>query len=220
LFNYLSVLSFAYPPGPYPGGVLDIRSVTGTGLDDTAALFGSDPEASGCSCVWFIIPVRQYHDGGAAANRAIFCELAQASSTPVGLLAREDGDPVGWCAAGPRRRYARAIKTPSYGRPDPAEHDSVWLVPCFYIRRDARGRGISRALLNGAVDLASAAGAEAIEGFPFAGEGRRSGRGLQVGVEGLFASCGFSVIRSSGSRVVMRRELGPGEAVSAGRQGR
>jgi hypothetical protein len=64
-------------------------------------------------------------------------------------------------------------------------------------------------LLEGAVDLARRRGAPAIEGFPLAGSGRRSGGSdLMTGVEPLFASCGFEVVdRPSDNRVVMRREL-------------
>lgn len=115
---------------------------------------------------------------------------------------------VGWCAVGPRRRYARAVRTPTFKGRDPNEDDAVWLVPCFFVHRDARRAGVSRALLEAAIRLAQEHGATAIEGFPYAGSKRRSGGDLQVGFEPLFASCSFSVARRpSGNRVVMRREL-------------
>lgn len=64
------------------------------------------------------------------------------------------------------------------------------------------------ALLEGAVGLARAHGASAIDGFPLAGDGRRSGGDLQVGVEPLFAACGFEAVRRpSANRVIMRRDL-------------
>src|SRR5688572_11521664 len=158
--------------------------------------------------MWFIIPVAQYHAEGAAANRTRFCDLVESSEAPVGLLAYRDGEAVGWCAAGPRSRYVRALRVPSFKGRDPSEDESVWLVPCFYIHRDARRAGVSRALLEGAVKLARDHGAIAIEGFPFA-RGAKLLRESMVGLEATFESCGFSVTRRpSSTRVGMRKDLG------------
>ncbi|MGH2811626.1 MAG: GNAT family N-acetyltransferase, partial [Actinomycetota bacterium] len=102
----------------------------------------------------------------------------------------------------------RALRVPSFKGRDSAEDESVWLVPCFYIRKDVRREGVSRALLEGAVALARENGAVAIEGYPFA-RGARLSRESMVGVESLFTSCGFKVTRRpSSTRVVMRKLLG------------
>ena len=157
--------------------------------------------------MWFIIPVVQYHAGGPDANRQLFRDLVSDSNKPIGLLAYRDGEAVGWCAAGPRSRFVRALRIPSFKGRDPSEDDSVWLVPCFYIRKGARREGVARALLQGAIDLAVRAGAPAIEGFPYA-SGAKLSKDSMVGVENLFASCGFDVSRRpSATRVVMRRNL-------------
>jgi GNAT superfamily N-acetyltransferase len=188
--------------------MIEVKPLTQDLLPDAAAIFDSSPETSGCSCMWFLIPYKQYHAGGPAANRQLFHQLVESSETPAGLLAYRQGAPVGWCAAGPRSRFARALNVPSFKGRDPAEDDSVWLAPCFYVRKDARREGVSRALLEAAVTLAREHGATAIEGFPFA-RGAKVGRESMVGVEALFASCGFAVTRQpSPARVVMRRDLG------------
>ena len=59
-----------------------------------------------------------------------------------GLLAYEEGDPIGWCAAAPRERYARPDnpRARTYGRLDGRPS---WVVTCFFIRRDRRGMVIS-----------------------------------------------------------------------------
>lgn len=140
-------------------------------------------------------------------NHRLFCDLVEDRAEPVGLLAYRDGEVVGWCAAGPRSRYVRALRTPTFKGHDPAEDETVWLVPCFYVRREARREGVIRALLEGAVDLARKHEATAIEGFPFASGAKRS-KDIMVGLEPLFASCGFSATRRpSPARVVMRRQL-------------
>lgn len=186
---------------------IEVRPLTHELLPDAEAIFDSSPETSHCSCMWFIIPYVQYRAGMPGGNRELFCALVQGSNEPVGLLAYRDGEGVGWCAAGPRTRFARALGVPSFKGRDRSEDESVWLVPCFYVRRDARRQGVSRALLEAAVALAHQHGAAAIEGFPFA-RGAKVGRESMIGVEALFAACGFAVARQpSPTRVVMRREL-------------
>ena len=157
--------------------------------------------------MWFIIPVRKYHAAGGDGNRTSFCELIAASEQPLGLIAYLDREPVGWCAAGPRSRYARAIRTPTYKERDPDEDEDVWLLPCLFVREDARKSDLSEQLVRSAVRLAKEHGAVAIEAFPYTGRKRQS-KETQVGFEAVFSKCGFAVIgRPSASRVVVRLEF-------------
>lgn len=175
-------------------------------VPDLEALFGSDPIVDRCWCMWHIIRVADFHLAGREGNRAAFLQLLSESPQPLGLVAYEGRDPVGWCAAGPRVRFRRALATPTLKGREKGEDHTVWLVPCFFVREDARRQGVTRALLNGAVSMAKKAGATAIEGFPDA-TGKRVERGAR-GNEAAFASCGFAAVsRPSGARVVMRREL-------------
>jgi GNAT superfamily N-acetyltransferase len=157
--------------------------------------------------MWFIKPVKQYHDDGPDGNWADFKALVSASAVPLGLIAYYDGHPCGWCAAGPRSRYVRAIKTPTYYGRNPAEDEVIWLVPCVFIREDARGLGLCTALVVKAMEFAKSQGAKAIEAFPYAGSKKRS-RDTQVGFESVFAAIGFlEVSHPSESRIVMRATL-------------
>jgi GNAT superfamily N-acetyltransferase len=198
-----------------------VRPVTADLLPDLATLFGTNGTTTGCYCVWFLIPAKECHAGWGERNRVLFEERARAETRPTGLLAYVDGEPVGWCAAGPRSRYTRALRSPVLAAHDPAEDDQVWLVPCFFVRVGFRRRGVSRELLNQAIDLAAAHGAAAIEGFPLAGDKRRGSGEAFVGAEPLFASCGFSVVdRPTPTRVVMRRDLAPARRRGRGTSGR
>ena len=63
-------------------------------------------------------------------------------------------------------------------------------------------------LLREAVRLAEANLAIAIEGFPFSGSKLKSSGDTQIGIESVFAECGFTALRRpSDNRVVMRHEL-------------
>ncbi len=192
---------------------LAVETVTRERLGDLASLFGTNATTSHCYCTWFILSAAEckagWYDGG---NRTAFEARAAQESTPMGLLAYIDGQPVAWCAAGPRSRYERALRSNVLREHDPAEDDAVWLVPCFFVRTGFRRQGLMHALLDHAVDLAATHGATAVEGFPVSsdpGPGKRRSSGdLYVGAEPVFAACGFAVVsRPTPSRVVMRREL-------------
>jgi GNAT superfamily N-acetyltransferase len=188
--------------------MLTVHPMTGERLDDLATLFAATKTTTGCFCMWNILPAKVCSAGWSGANRVAFEAAVQAEPEPLGLLAYRDDEPVGWVAAGPRARYARALGSPILRAHDPAEDATVWLVTCFFVRRQARRTGVTRVLLQHAVDLARDSGAVAIEGYPLAGDARRPAGDAYVGVEPLYASLGFTVTdRPTEARVIMRRPL-------------
>ena len=186
---------------------VEIRAVGAALLPDVGELFESSATTRGCRCMWFLLSTKDMQAGWGEGNRGRFERLVAEAGEPVGVLAYDGGRAVGWCAAGPRSRYARTLRSPIMAGRDPAEDGDVWLVPCFFVRSGARRAGITRRLLDAAVAEAARHGARAVEGFPLAGAGpHRDDRYL--GTEPLFQACGFTpVTRPSARRVVMRREL-------------
>lgn len=185
-----------------------VHPVTTDRLADLAELFGTSKTTSGCYCMWNTLPAKQCQGGWSGANRRSFEEMAKTEAEPMGLLAYAAERPVGWISVGPRARFERMLRTPTLAGHDPAENESVWFVTCFFVRREARRTGVTRALLTAAVELAREHHATAIEGYPLAGERRRSSAEAFVGVEAMFASCGFEIIRQpTSARAIMRREL-------------
>ena len=178
---------------------LSIVPITVDRLNDLGRQFETDEVANRCWCMWFIIAVKDFHKAGAQGNRAKFAEIAANSDHPMGLIAFENDEPMGWVAVGPRSRYTRALKTPTCRGGDLADDSSSWLVPCFFVHDKARGSSLTRTLLEAAVQLANESGAEAIEGFPFSGEKRRSRGDIQVGFQSVFEACGFEVVRAPAS---------------------
>jgi GNAT superfamily N-acetyltransferase len=88
-----------------------------------------------------------------------------------------------------------------------AEDETVWLLPCVFVRAGHRGQGITHGLVRAAVELARREGASAIEGWPLAGSERRDADAF-LGREQVFDDLGFSCVeRPSAERVIMRLEL-------------
>ena len=124
-------------------------------------------------------------------RREAMTELARRSLAP-GLLAFEDGEPVGWVAVAPRGEFARVDESRTTPRVD---DEDVWVIPCITVRKEFRGRGVGVALIKAAVEYAIENGAPAVEAYPRAGSERIGDDKAYFGTEPLFAQAGFQVIR-------------------------
>lgn len=129
------------------------------------------------------------------------------SNATSGLLALQDGEPVGWCAVEPRIGYPRLLRNnrvPWDDRDEDKADGSVWAVTCFVTRVGFRKRGIASALTRATIDFARERGARAVEGYPMTTKQVILGE-LHVGTVGMFAAAGFvEVSRPTLRRVVMR----------------
>jgi GNAT superfamily N-acetyltransferase len=187
---------------------MDIHPLTPGRLDDLARLFDTNGVTRGCWCMFFLLTGREFSTGWGATNRARFEAYARDATVPPGLLAYRSGEPVGWCATGPRTRFERSLRSPLLRGRDPAEDDVVWLVACLFVRRDARREGVTARLVEAAVRLAHEHGATAVEAVPLVGGQRHPTSEAYVGTEAMFAACRFAVrARPSPRRLVMRRDL-------------
>lgn len=189
---------------------LDARPVGPGDLADLAALFGESRNTRHCWCMAFCTGRGQFALGWlTGGNRRRFEAMAADRGPPMGILASVSGEPVGWCACGPRSRYAVAESGRSklLQDRDRDEDENVWLLPCLFVRTENRGHGVTYALVRAAVELARREAAVAIEGWPSAGSDRRSEDEF-LGREKVFEDLGFHcVARPSPRRAIMRLEL-------------
>ena len=96
------------------------------------------------------------------------------------------------------------------GGRDRTEDESVWLLPCLFVRVDHRGKGVTYALVRAAVDLARREGASAIEGWPIAVSDRQAADAF-LGREKVFENLGFRCVeRPVPQRAIMRLEFRDG----------
>jgi GNAT superfamily N-acetyltransferase len=189
--------------------MVEVFPATAERVDDLAALFASNGTVAGCGCMFFLLTGREFNAGWRnSVNRDRLLAMVGHADPPMGVVAYRGGEPVGWCATGPRSRYGKAMRSPLYRSRDPTEDDAVWLLPCLFVRREARGSGLTHHLLAAAVRLAEAHRASAVEAFPLAGGERRPSGEAYLGTEAMFATLGFQPReRPSDRRVIMRLEL-------------
>jgi len=182
---------------------LEIRPVTADRWDDLERLFGPNGAYSNCWCTWWILPNREWEGTEPAARRALLRRLVAEGAEP-GLLAYLEGEPAGWCAVGPRDRYAR-LMSPRSRTFHPLDDGPSWVISCFFIARPARRKGLSAALLRAAVDHAFSHGAERIEAYPIDPAAQNPNTAnLFVGHLPTFLEAGFVEVARHGARPVVR----------------
>jgi GNAT superfamily N-acetyltransferase len=144
----------------------------------------------GCYCMWW----REERDIPRVQPRSAAAKHVVEQGPPPGLLAYEGETPVGWCAVAPRSAYPR-LNTARDTKPLDDDLDRVWVVPCFFVPEQWRGRGVSRILLAAAVDFAYRHGAEVVEGVPIDPDVvDRSPGASYTGTLPLFLASGFEEV--------------------------
>lgn len=191
---------------------ISIVSVADAPWDDVRTVFGTRGDPAGCWCQWFKQKHTDWTKTSPEERRAMLQEQVRECDPVPGLIAYLDGEPVGWCAVEPRTRYQRlrTTKVVSTGSPEAWEDQSVWAVTCFVVRVEYRRRGVSRALLDAAVEHAREHGARIVEGYPVdvAAKKKVSSADLYYGTLSTFEGSGFTLVsRPTSGRAVVQLEL-------------
>jgi GNAT superfamily N-acetyltransferase len=178
-------------------------------FDDVRVVIGPKrPDATVCWCLSYRLPSKLNNELRGPARGKKVQQLLKTG--PIGVLAYEDDEVVGWAAVAPRAEttFATNRKIPHVDDLD------VWSVWCIRVRPGHRKEGISHHLLQGAVAYARDAGAPAIEGYPVDNRGEKVDLTMAyVGTRALFEQAGFDKAADTTStldgfpRVLMRLAL-------------
>ncbi len=176
-------------------GHLSVRPLTAARLDDFATVLRGTSWGGGC---WDLHPrftaKQQLALAGAGSNerrRAALGRLAGRRRAP-GLLGYRDGKVSGWISIGPRFDYSRLAT--SRATP-PVDDVKVWVIPCMAVRPEARGQGVTVALIEAAVAYAAKRGAPAVEAYPRADGKRVHDDRAFIGTTAMFRRAGFRRVR-------------------------
>jgi GNAT superfamily N-acetyltransferase len=184
---------------------LAIRPLTPERWPDLVALFGPRGACAGCWCTWWRLARAEWKAGKGDANRGWLERYVRSGNVP-GLLAYSGGLPVGWVAVEPREAYPALDRSRTLARVDDAP---VWSITCFFVAREHRGEGLTRALVEAAVRRARAGGARIVEAYPAEYHGDVADAWVYTGAASTFLRLGFvEVARRSASRPIVRKTLG------------
>ncbi|SRR5579871_180284 len=177
---------------------LSVCPVTRERLDGLACFSERHGKFRYCSCMRWRMRSTDFSRSTKESRVAALSRLVH-DGQPVGVLAYEDGEPIGWCSVAPRESYHGLERYRSLARID---DQPVWSVVCFFVDRRYRRRGLTRALLDGAVAYAHSQGAKIVEGYPVAPGPRLY---TYMGAPSTFRAAGFRDVTLPGAtRPVVR----------------
>jgi GNAT superfamily N-acetyltransferase len=172
---------------------------------DLEALFGERGACDGCWCQFWKQSPAEYRAGRGEANRRALRRSVRRGELP-GLLAYAGDEAIGWVAVEPRASYRRLAVSRNLPVVD---ERPTWSIPCFFVTRGWRGKGVSARLLAEAVAWARRHGAPAVEGYPVDSQATLASAWLYTGTFSTFVEAGFTeVARRARTRPVVKKELG------------
>ena len=188
-----------------PARQLEFHEVGADTWSDLVRLMDSRGGPHYCWCLAWREPssVRKRLD---LAGRRASMEARVEQQTPVGILAYEDAEPVGWCSVAPRETYL------DLGGFDSSE--VVWSIVCFFVPRSQRGQGVGEALLEAAIATARSHGADVVEAYPVDPD---SPSYQFMGFVPMFERAGFHEVGRAGTRRHVMRLASPSKGPGAAR---
>ncbi|MGI0130312.1 MAG: GNAT family N-acetyltransferase [Thermoplasmata archaeon] len=115
----------------------------------------------GCWCIAFH---PQQEKGKTANQRRLAKHRLVMEGRAHAALVYDGDDAIGWCQFGstaelPGIKNRRKYEASQSSRPD-------WRITCFFVDRDRRGEGVTRAALRGALQEIAESGGGSVEGYP------------------------------------------------------
>jgi GNAT superfamily N-acetyltransferase len=181
-----------------------VKPLTPATWDGFERLFSTSGTCTGCWCTWWRLSSTDFRKFSREEKKDILRTIVQSGKTP-GLIAFDGAEPVGWVAVAPRTEFPRLERSKKLARVDDMP---VWSINCFFIEKNHRNSGLSRLLIEAAVDHAACNGATIVEAYPIDTREKVSSSRLYHGVAATFRALGFvEVARRDAEQPVMRKVL-------------
>jgi len=146
---------------------------------------------------------KEYEKSKGDQNRELLYQLVK-NNEPLGIIAFDGSEPVGWCSISPREKLPRLESSRLFKRIDDAP---VWGITCMFIKKEYRKRGLSPVLIKEASAYAFSKGAHVIEAYPVISSANKFMPDVfaYYGLVSAFEKAGFKKIKqASEARLIMR----------------
>jgi GNAT superfamily N-acetyltransferase len=172
---------------------------------DLEQLFEDGHPFPGCWCMYWRVKRREFEKNYGEENRKKFRRIVESGEVP-GILAYNDGRPVGWCSVAPREAFPVLDRSPVLKRVD---DEPVWSITCFFVAEPYRKKGLSKALILAALDHVEAEGGSVVEAYPLIPErSKNPSVSAYMGLLSTYLKLGFrEVTRRAPMRPVVRYYL-------------
>ena len=168
-------------------------------------LMGEKGGCGGCWCMAFRLPTKEFNENKYDGNKELMHSLVK-DQQPIGLLAICEDEPVAWLAMAPREDYIKIENSRTLIRVD---DKPVWSITCFFVKKEYRRVGVSKALIKGAIDFARQKDIQTLEAYPaLPYSAKVPDAFLWVGLLSSFLANGFKIVKQNGkSRAIVRLDV-------------
>jgi GNAT superfamily N-acetyltransferase len=172
---------------------------------DFERLFGPSGACGGCWCMFWKLRGKAFEEATGDIARQMHRSIVDAHIV-TGLLAYSNDEPVGWIAVEPRSAYFKLAHSRIL---TPVDDQEVWSVPCFFVEKKQRSKGLTIQLLRAAVDYVREQGGRIVEGYPVDAQENMPAPFIYTGTASAFQQAGFvEVARHSATRPIFRYVIG------------
>jgi len=166
-------------------------------------LFGSKGACGNCWCMSFRLRRQDFEAGKENdGNKKAMKNIVWAEQ-PAGILAFYEGQAIAWCAFAPRENFVKIENSRVHKRID---DKPVWSIPCFFIAKNFRRKGVSVELLRAVIDYARTKRIDTIEAYPaIPTQAKLPDAFAWIGLYKSFKRAGFKIVdRTSKHRPMVR----------------
>jgi GNAT superfamily N-acetyltransferase len=175
--------------------------------DKFVQLFGTKGACGNCWCMYYRIPKKEFTDGKKNDGNKQKIKKLVWDKKSAGIIGFYKEQPIAWCAFAPREVYLKIENSRVHKRID---DKPVWSIPCFFIEKNFRRKGISVAMLKAIIQYAKENNIGIIEAYPaIPTKGMLPDSFAWTGLYRSFERAGFEIAdRTSKNRPMVRYYTG------------
>ncbi|MBL7995575.1 GNAT family N-acetyltransferase [bacterium] len=179
--------------------------LTSARWEDFQRLFGERGACGGCWCMTWRLKKSEFDMHKGAGNKKLMKKIVWGGKEP-GIIAYNQGIPVGWCAVAPRTEFIRLEGSRVLA---PIDDLPVWSITCFFITKEFRRKGLSTELLKAVIAYGKKKKVKILEAYPAEPYTDNIPAAFAwTGIPSAFLKAGFTeAARRSKARPIMRYYL-------------
>lgn len=182
---------------------LRIEPLTKDNWSKFILLFGEKGACGNCWCMYYRLSKAAFAEGKLDDGNRNAMKALVWSGKPAGVMAFYEDIPVAWCAFAPREDFIKLEKSRIHKRID---DQFVWSIPCTFVDKRYRHKGVSVALLEGVVKYAREQGIRIIEAYPVIPTQEKLPEAFAwIGLYKSFERAGFEIVDSKSQNRPMVR---------------
>ncbi len=182
---------------------LKVEPLSKKNWDKFVQLFGERGACGNCWCMLFRLRNADFEKGKRlGGNKSAMKELVW-EKKPAGILGMYEGEAIAWCALAPRKDFIKLERSRVH---KPIDDEPVWSIPCFFVAKEFRGKGVSVQMLKGIIDYAKKKRIKILEAYPtIPTQDKLPDAFAWIGLYKSFKRAGFEIVdRTSKHRPMVR----------------